>query len=320
MQRNEACYDAEARRQIDLFVKRNDGRPQAAKLGTLDTFIKQDVDGCFITLEQDGAEKSTKLSMEPYPLTRQRAIVCCGTTCVLTKTPASPDWHSVTKFSWASDKRRPEDRAVRLPSYHQHCRDALQADISKILIALNFSKHAKHDIFSQSFSQHQPPSLPESFSELGGLSVAEKPSRKRKAADSGKRSAKKSKSNGQRSQLQNEGTCNTGEAQGTSLLSPSDGPSITVSFAALSFLRAPGAHQSLFVKGKMHRDISENNIIITDPKQTNGFTGMMIDLDLEVSSGRSGARCPAGSRLYLSTYSVLRSSQLGILGHRQRVC
>ena len=51
----------------------------------LDTFIKQDIDGRFITLEQDGAEKPTELRMELYPLTRQRAIVCRGTTCVLTR-------------------------------------------------------------------------------------------------------------------------------------------------------------------------------------------------------------------------------------------
>jgi len=47
------------------------------------------------------------------------------------------------------------------------------------------------------------------------------------------------------------------------------------------------------MEGKiLHRDISENNIIITDPKETNGFTGMLIDADLgkEIGSGKSGAR------------------------------
>jgi hypothetical protein len=43
------------------------------------------------------------------------------------------------------------------------------------------------------------------------------------------------------------------------------------------------AHRSLFVKAKiLHRDISENNIIITDPKTADGCTGMLIDLDLAI--------------------------------------
>jgi len=41
-------------------------------------------------------------------------------------------------------------------------------------------------------------------------------------------------------------------------------------------------HRSLFTDGKiLHRDISENNIIITDPGKADGFKGMLIDLDLQ---------------------------------------
>ena len=40
------------------------------------------------------------------------------------------------------------------------------------------------------------------------------------------------------------------------------------------------AHRSLYLKCNiLHRDISENNIIITDPKST-GVMGMLIDRDL----------------------------------------
>lgn len=40
-------------------------------------------------------------------------------------------------------------------------------------------------------------------------------------------------------------------------------------------------HRSLYTAGKiLHRDISENNIIITDPKEADGFTDMLIDEDL----------------------------------------
>jgi serine/threonine protein kinase len=45
-------------------------------------------------------------------------------------------------------------------------------------------------------------------------------------------------------------------------------------------------HQSLLGKAKiLHRDISENNIIITDPETANGFSGMLIDLDLAKFNG-----------------------------------
>lgn len=53
------------------------------------------------------------------------------------------------------------------------------------------------------------------------------------------------------------------------------------------------AHQSLYTAGNNpHRDISSNNIIITEPKTADGFHGMLIDLDLAKvrDSGPSGAR------------------------------
>ncbi|KAL1952877.1 hypothetical protein VTO42DRAFT_4064 [Malbranchea cinnamomea] len=56
----------------------------------------------------------------------------------------------------------------------------------------------------------------------------------------------------------------------------------------------------------LHRDISENNIIITDPKKT-GFAGMLIDMDLakELGSGRSGARCRTGTMEFMAIEVLL---------------
>ena len=68
------------------------------------------------------------------------------------------------------------------------------------------------------------------------------------------------------------------------------------------------AHSSLYFKGKiLHRDISENNIIITDPKKANGFTGMLIDLDLtkEIGSEQIGETHPTGTMEFMSI-EVLR--------------
>ena len=53
------------------------------------------------------------------------------------------------------------------------------------------------------------------------------------------------------------------------------------------------AYKSFYIKGKiLYQDISENNIIITDPKEADSFTGMLIDMDLakEIGSGQSDAR------------------------------
>jgi hypothetical protein len=68
------------------------------------------------------------------------------------------------------------------------------------------------------------------------------------------------------------------------------------------------AHRSLYLTGKiLHRGISENNIIITDPEKADGFTGMLIDLDLakEVGTDPSGARHKTGTMEFMAI-EVLR--------------
>ncbi|KAA8628760.1 hypothetical protein SMACR_07583 [Sordaria macrospora] len=69
------------------------------------------------------------------------------------------------------------------------------------------------------------------------------------------------------------------------------------------------AHQSLFVTGNiLHRDISPNNIIITDPETADGFKGMLIDLDMAKAqnSGPSGARKITGTIQFMAI-EVLRN-------------
>jgi len=68
------------------------------------------------------------------------------------------------------------------------------------------------------------------------------------------------------------------------------------------------AHQSLYVQGNiLHRDISSNNILITDPKTADGFKGMLIDLDMaEVrDSGPSGARHRTGTVQFMAIEVLL---------------
>jgi hypothetical protein len=63
------------------------------------------------------------------------------------------------------------------------------------------------------------------------------------------------------------------------------------------------AHRSLYYDGKiLHRDISENNIIVTDAEGEGDPRGMLIDLDLakELDSGPSGARHRTGTMEFMA--------------------
>jgi hypothetical protein len=56
------------------------------------------------------------------------------------------------------------------------------------------------------------------------------------------------------------------------------------------------AHQSLYMTGNiLHRHISLNNIIITDPETADGFKGVLIDLKL--AKVRTAAQAERGTRL-----------------------
>ena len=61
-----------------------------------------------------------------------------------------------------------------------------------------------------------------------------------------------------------------------------------------AFRDAIKAHRSLFLDGNvLHRDVSRNNIIITDPKEAGGFSGTLVDMDLAVDVNESGKNEPS---------------------------
>ncbi|KJZ71102.1 hypothetical protein HIM_09521 [Hirsutella minnesotensis 3608] len=303
----------------------------------LDTFTEQDDDGPSIHIEQDEASGKKRLRLESQAFTRQRAIVCRGTSCYRTKPLESEDWSYVAKFSWTSDRRKPEADLLRLA--RQRGVEGIArlighrriTSINELRSDLTFAKpysfrglSSAASSFSQCFSQPQPlNALSRSYSEIHGLSIADRPLRKRKSVDVGRKPSKRSRSNSQKSSKgQNEVMYDVEEAQGTSLLAPNNGPydnrvfrCLVISPAGraihkyertselLGALRdAIKAHRSLYLKGNiLHRDISENNIIITDRKST-GHMGMLIDLDpaKELGSGRSGARCRTGTMEFMA--------------------
>ncbi|OJD28445.1 hypothetical protein ACJ73_00161 [Blastomyces percursus] len=135
---------------------------------------------------------------------------------------------------------------------------------------------------SSSFIQSQPQlQLSQSFTELQGLSIA-----KDSAAE------------------ENEEAFSVEETQKASLsLYATEREELFENRVLRSLRDAIRAHRSLYTKGKiLHRDISENNIIITNPKIADGYSGMLIDLDLakELDNGGTGARHQTGTMEFMA--------------------
>ncbi|XP_044714761.1 kinase [Hirsutella rhossiliensis] len=282
----------------------------------LDTFTELDGNSRLIHVDQDGTSGRKRLRLESQPFTRQRAVVCRGTSCYLTKPPDFEDWSYVVKFSWTSDRRKPEADLLRLA--RQRGVEGI-ADLIGHRRITSINEMRSGLIFTKPYTFRGAPSS----AELPGLSIADRPLRKRKSADVSLKPSKRSRSNSQKSsQKQNEVTYDVEGAQGTSLLAPNSGPYDNRVFRCLvispagraihkyetksellgALCDAIKAHRFLHLKGNiLHRDISENNIIITDRKTT-GHMGMLIDLDLakELGSGRSGARCRTGTMEFMA--------------------
>ncbi|KAG5289424.1 serine/threonine protein kinase Sgk2 [Histoplasma ohiense] len=191
---------------------------------------------------------------------------------------------------------------------------------------------------SSSFTQSQPQlQLSQSFTELQGLSIAKGSSsgsskKRKQSTQSAAKPLKLSRSSNLRLDSAAEGNevaFSVEETQKASLYA-TDGEEpfenrvlrcLAISPAGraiykfdslkellLALRDAIKAHRSLYIKGKiLHRDISENNIIITDPKINNGYSGMLIDLDLakELGSGPTGARHQTGTMEFMAIEVLL---------------
>ena len=304
----------------------------------LDTFIERDDGDQFITVVEDATGKERRLQLEPIPIARQRAIVCRGTSCFRAWTPSSENLQYVAKFSWVSAKRQPEADLLRLArergvegvaKLFGHHRITSIAEMRE---GLTFGKpYAFQNTTlspTSSFSQSQS-LLPQSFGQICSLGTAGDLPKKRKSVDAGGSPSKRSRSNSQspdKAKRDKEVSSQT-----TSLYTHDDSSfnnrtlrCLIISPAGqalrdfrsipelLKALRdAVKAHKSLYMEGKiLHRDISENNIIITDPKEANGFTGMLIDTEYgkENGSGRSGARQQTGTMEFMAIEVLRRVS------------
>lgn len=306
----------------------------------LDTFIEWDNGNWFITIMKDATDKKRRLQLKSIPIAHQQAIVCCGTSCFCAKTLSFEDLWYVIKFSWVSDKWRSKVDLLRLTHkrgvkrvtwlFSHHCIISI-ADMHE---GLKFEKpYAFQNIMLSSFSffSQSQSLLSQSIDQLDNLSITRESLKKQKYMNAEESPSKRSRFNSQnpdKVKRKNEVARIMKHSQIMSLythddslfdnhifsclmISP-DGCAIQ-DFQSISELlkalhNAIKAHRSLYTKKKiLHRDISKNNIIITDSKKTNGFTGMLINKDLakKISSGLSGAQHQTGTMKFM-TIEVLQ--------------
>ncbi|EQL32563.1 hypothetical protein BDFG_05299 [Blastomyces dermatitidis ATCC 26199] len=298
----------------------------------LDTFVARDEDGNkSITVKGPGNSEGKKVQLGEM-LSYQCAIVCRGTTCFLAN-----NGQGVAKFSWVSDKRRPEVELLELAGQKnvqgvaRIIGHSTITSIADMRCGLTFNN--KHHSFKSA-----PPSTVSSFHQSQPLTDPcrldirrKSSSKKRRSPDKGMHSSKRSRSIHQlsRDTEEDELAFSIQSAHKPSLFDRNDeelydnrvlrclvispaGRPIYKYKSPLELLKALRdaikAHRSLYLDGNiLHRDISENNIIITDPGKADGHSGMLIDLDLakEVGSERSGARHQTGTMEFMAIEVLL---------------
>ncbi|KID96855.1 serine/threonine-protein kinase Sgk2, partial [Metarhizium majus ARSEF 297] len=285
----------------------------------LDTFIERG-DACRHVTLDDASGNEMRLKLDKA-MVRQRAIVCRGTTCYEAQNS------QVAKFSWASDKRKLEAEQLKLAEQRGVkgvARVVAHRQITTIAVLREGLEFPKHHRFRNeaNFSEDLPPATASTHTS----------DHKRKSSDDASDNtsgSKKRRPNSQKSKLSTE--CNDqlsiGKAKPSlympgedlwenriySCLVVSPAGRVISDFRTIkelleSMRDAIRAHQSLYTAGNiLHRDISSNNIIITNPETVDGFRGMLIDLDLAKvrDSGPSGARHQTGTMQFMAI-EVLR--------------
>ncbi|KAG5289062.1 serine/threonine protein kinase Sgk2 [Histoplasma ohiense] len=299
----------------------------------LDTFITRNENGSkSITIKESRGSEEMVLQLGKI-LSLQHSIVCCGTTCFLTN---NKHIEGVVKFSWVSDKRRPEVELLELADQKnvqgvaRVISHSTITNISDLRSGLIF--HDKRHNFKRTPSSTTSSIHSQALAGPYHLDIHPKSSsRKRKFSGKVMKASKRLRSADQQSRdtQGNELTFSIESVHQPSLfdrndmdlydnrilsclvISPTGRPIYDYKshLELLTALRdAIKAHQSLYLNANiLHRDISENNIIITNPEKTNGHSGMLIDLDLakEVGSGRSGARHRTGTMEFMAIEVLL---------------
>jgi hypothetical protein len=296
----------------------------------LNTFIERAGGKIYVTVPGDGCDK--KFELWPDPIAYQRAIICRGTSCYLARGIDEENvYNYVVKFSWTSDLRRAE--ATLLEKAHARKVKGVvkvvgHRQITSIKALREGLVFTKPHHFKMAHSQIQ------STGQVLGPSSASNPSRKRKSAGVESRLSKRPRSNSQATETgkqEDKVTYSVLEAQTPGLTQKSEAffenrllhiLVISPAERAISKFRsisellkglrdAIKVHESLYKDGNiLHRDISVNNIILTKTERADGFTGLLIDLDLakQWNEPRSGARHRTGTMEFMAIEVLLNTS------------
>ncbi|KAK3045430.1 hypothetical protein LTR09_012970 [Extremus antarcticus] len=303
----------------------------------LDTFIERDGKKEFLTVVDGDAGKDKRLQLDPKPIARQAAVVGRGTSCYPIQ-----DREGVVKFSWVSASKSPtepdllklaNERSVkgvpRLVGYRR------AISTSEMRSPLVFSK--KRHMEGRQWCSHRRQSQASFSSQLASLPLSDE-GKKRKSTGPDESSSKKPRSNSQTSKLSQvyEASKSFHESPQAShtaiepfvdrvLCMQATQPAGTplAEYRSVShFLRvlrdALKSHRSLLQDGKiLHRDVSKSNIVITDPNENEGYSGMLIDLELGTTiedgkNTRTGSKRMTGTLKYMAIEVVelaLRDNQ-----------
>ncbi|KAJ8102674.1 hypothetical protein POJ06DRAFT_280030 [Lipomyces tetrasporus] len=302
-----------------------------AELG-LNTFVRRDETGRYIIAGD------TKVSIEDKPIAPTKAIVCRGTTCYRGRRIALA-LDCVVKFAWPSDKRQREGRLLKLAQERgvkgvaewihdeQVSIDGTLDPIANLRRGMKFGEPRKFVEQSTVANSRTRSSLQSrsraSIGRLSSLGVRTSSTSNSSAGQKRKRdegsateggTMKRSKSNdSQREHGRGASTVQSIEEPEDDSLAGRDSEAygnrihiclVTSVRGLLEAIRdAVAAHRSLLEVGKMlHRDISENNIIITLASVKGDPKGRLIDMDLgkELNSVPSGASHRTGTMQFMA--------------------
>lgn len=280
----------------------------------LNTFIKLNDTGQIITISTNAIEKENRMQLNKASFVKQRAIVCRSTTCF-----RSDDQASVVKFSWISDKRLSKANHLQL-TLENELKDIAKVikhqrsiSINELRSGLTFSSSHKFRVgIASTFISFFQTQLNQSFDSLQNLSISKTLS-KRKRPEDKRNNQKKFRSDSQRFKLnqQYKAMQSAGESA-VSLFEFDDDKYNNRVFECLAIASTDRAlneftqkseftksvlsairellitlrnvfkaHRFWYLKENIsHRNISENNIIITNSNEVNDFAEMLIDLDL----------------------------------------
>ena len=292
----------------------------------LDMFAELNNKNHFITISTDATGKENRMQLNKVPFIRQHAVMCQGTTCFCNNNQTN-----VIKFSWTFNKWPSEADHLQLAcekgvkNIVKLIRYQCITSINELHSGLTFpSPHPFQDGTVSAMTSFFQTQLSQSFSPIQNLSISKTLSKQKHSGDK-QGSQKRSKSNSQKFKLsQQYKTTEEPNKPAISLYESDDSKysnyifkclAITPAGQALSkFTQSPDsrksipsiikelltalqnaikAHHSLYLKGNiLHRDISENNIIIIKTEKTSDFAEMLINLNLTkmLSSKCSDAR------------------------------